>query len=66
MGKNKKRRRKEILQYSIVGVFTTPIGVEMSFDALFDVKCNVYWGLYGLSIGYAIKYHCDKNSVLLI
>ena len=64
--KTRKDDGKKFLQYSIVGVFTTPIfwGVEMSFDALFDHPSATYIGAFiGLSIGYAIKYHCDKKIV---
>lgn len=52
--------------YSLMGVITTLIfwGTEIMFDEIFGNKIMRYTGaVFGLSIGYFIKYHLDRKFV---
>ena len=52
--------------YGLTGVTTTAIfwGFELGFDALIGGKLARYTGaIFGLSIGYSVKYQLDKRYV---
>lgn len=54
--------------YSLMGVVTTILfwAVELGFNHLFDPAYAKYVGAtLGLSLGYFIKYHLDKNFVFI-
>lgn len=66
--KDKKDDAKKFILYSVMGVFTTIIfwGTEIAFDYLFANPNAKYLGaIIGLSVGYVIKYHLDKNYVFI-
>ena len=60
------KETKIFILYSITGIFTTFIfwTSELIFYYFFHLKYMKYFGaILGLTIGYIVKYHLDKNIV---
>ncbi len=60
------KETKIFILYSITGIFTTFIfwTLELVFHYFFHLKYMKYLGaVLGLTIGYIVKYHLDKNIV---
>ena len=60
------KETKIFILYSITGMFTTFIfwTLELIFHYFFHLKYMKYFGaVLGLTIGYIVKYHLDKNIV---
>ena len=60
------KETKIFILYSITGIFTTFIfwTLELVFHYFFHIKYMKYLGaVLGLTIGYIVKYHLDKNIV---
>lgn len=59
---------KLFITYSLLGVFTTAIfwGTEFAFQWIFGTDFMRYLGgAIGLTLGYMIKYHLDKQFVFV-
>lgn len=63
---NMAQNGKAFFLYTLMGLVTTAIfwGFEVVFDSFYQSKTMRYWGaVFGLSLGYLIKYQLDKRFV---